>query len=112
MGEVAKADGRGVVAEFAVLIYQARNMCAREGRMPAEQRQVQANAELRMFPRQRDGLLIGLLVHHQAGAGENAFAMGAEDGLVDGARPAEVVRVDDEPADGLRASHNSEPARR
>ena len=71
--------------------------------MPHQQSQMQADAQPGIFLRQRHGFGEAGFVHHQAGAGQNAFAMRADDGLVDGRRTAEIVRIDDEAADrGLR----------
>ena len=65
--------------------------------MPHQQRQMQPHAESRILLRQRHRFGAGRLVHHQAGGGENALAMGANDGLVDGTRAPEIVRIDDQP---------------
>ena len=80
---------------------QAGNLLGRQGGMAAQQGQVQAHAQPRILAGQRHRLLAGRLVHHQAGGGEDAFAMGADDRLVDGGGAAEVVGVDDQAA-GLR----------
>src|SRR5213082_357050 len=110
--KVTNAGRNRAVAEISFVIDQAGNFTGFEGRGSTNQADVQADSEPRILPREFNCLVRRPAVYHQAGRGENAFAMGAEDGLVDGARPAEVVGVDDEPADSLRASHNSEPARR
>jgi len=49
-----------------------------------------------MLAGQGHSLFEGRLVDHQAGAGQDALAVGVDDGLVDGGGVAEVVRVDDE----------------
>jgi hydrogenase/urease accessory protein HupE len=55
-----------------------------------------------MLARQGHGFLKRGFVHHQAGSGENAFLMGADHGLVDGDRAAEVIGIDDEAAASRR----------
>ena len=64
---------------------------------------MQADAQAGIFPRQRHGLAGARLIDHQAGAGQDALAMGADDGLVDGLRAAKIIRIDDQPPPGLRA---------
>ena len=73
---------------------------------------MQAHTEPRILPRLLDGFVRSLAVDHQAGGGEDTFAMRADDGVVDGVCAAEVVGVDDEPAAGFKATHSWEPARR
>ena len=57
---------------------------------------MQADAEFGIFLRERNRFIEARLVHHQARGGQNAFAMRADDGLVDGMRTAKIVRVDNE----------------
>src|SRR6266700_1412596 len=103
--KIPAADARRAVAEFASSVDQAGNCFRRQGRMAAEQGQVQPHAQSRMLAGQGDGLFEGRLVNHQAGAGQDAVAVGVDDGLVDGGRAAEVVGVDDEaPLAGGRGS--------
>ena len=66
--------------------------------MTAEERQVQSDTQPGILPRQRDRLLAGGLVHHQAGGGENPLAMRPDYRLVDRSRAPKVIRVDDQPA--------------
>src|ERR1035437_5313422 len=66
--------------------------------MSHQQSEVQADAEFGIVLRQLHGFIETKFVHHQARGGQNAFAMGADDGLVHGTRKAEVVRGDDETA--------------
>ena len=66
--------------------------------MAAQQGQVQPHAQARVLAGQRHRFLAGGFVHHQAGGGQDAFAVGADDGLVDGGGTAEVVGVDDQAA--------------
>src|ERR1051325_9224916 len=107
--EVAKADPHRATAEFLLAVYQTGNSCWRQGGMAAEQRQMQAHTQLRMFPRQRDGFGIGGFVHHQAGAGQNAFAMRANHCLIDTLGAAKIIGVDDQTPGVFSASHNSAP---
>src|SRR2546425_6998027 len=46
---------------------------------------------------ERDRLLACWSIHHEAGAREDAVAMGLDDGAVDAAREAEVISGNDEP---------------
>jgi len=62
----------------------------------AKQSQVEADSEPGIFSCESNGFIECGLIHHQAGSGENAFTMGANDGLIDGGRAAEVIGVDDE----------------
>ena len=96
--EVAEPGARRVVAEFTSGVHQPGNCVGRQGRMAAQQGQMQPHAQRRVLAGEGDGLLKGGFIHHQAGGGENAFAVGADDGLVDGGGTAEVVGVDDQAA--------------
>jgi hypothetical protein len=44
------------------------------------------------------GFLKGRFIHHEAGGGENALAVGTDNGLVNRGRATEVVGVDDKAA--------------
>src|SRR5215469_16198549 len=59
---------------------------------------MKTNAQARILFSELDGFGAGRLIHHEAGGSENAFPVGANDGLVDRRREAEVIRVDDKPA--------------
>ena len=102
--KIAHADADRVIAEFTLRVDEAGNFFRRQGGIAAEQSQMQANAEPWIFPRQSDGFVAGGFIHHQAGGGQNAFAVRADDGFIDGMRQAEIVRVDDEAAAGGRSS--------
>src|ERR1035438_6209605 len=67
---------------------------------------MQTDAQPWIFLRQLNRLVEAEFVHHQAGAGQNAFAMRADDGFIDGMRTAKIVRVDDETPGGIRACHS------
>src|SRR5439155_7647494 len=94
---------RRVVAEFALRVDQAGNSLWRQGRMAADQAQLQPHAQSRTLAGQGHGFFEGRLVDHQAGAGQDALAVGVDDGLVDGGGAAEVVGVDDETPPRLSA---------
>jgi hypothetical protein len=66
--------------------------------MAAQQSQMQSHAQRRVLACKGHGFLKGGFVYHQARSGQNALAVGADDGLVNGGRAAEVVGVDDEAA--------------
>ena len=66
--------------------------------MAAQQSQMQSHAQRRILAGEGHGFLKGGFVHHQAGGGQNALAVGADDGLVDGGGTAEVVGIDDQAA--------------
>ena len=63
-----------------------------------------------------DGLRGGGFIDHETGGGQHAFAMSANDRLVDTGRTAEIVGVDNQPADRLfcrgPSLHWSEPRMR
>jgi hypothetical protein len=59
---------------------------------------MQPDAQRRILVGKGHGFLTSWFVHHQAGGGQNPFPMGADDGLVDGTRTAEVVCVYDKAA--------------
>src|ERR1700749_618847 len=59
---------------------------------------MQTDAEFWILFREFDGFGTRSFIHHQAGAGQNAFAMRANNGFIDGARAAESIGIDDEPA--------------
>ena len=63
--------------------------------MTAQQGQMQAHSQVWVLAGEGHGFLASSFVHHQAGGGQNSFAMSADDRLVDGGRTAEVVGVDD-----------------
>ena len=96
--KITQADADRIVAEFAARVDEAGNFFRRQRGMSHQQSEMQADAELGIFLRQRHGFVAAGFVHHQAGGGQNAFAMRADDGFVDGMRTAKVIRVDDEAA--------------
>src|ERR1035437_9179221 len=66
--------------------------------MSHQQSEVQADAEFGIVLRQFYRFIETGFVDNQTRGGQNAFAMGADDGGVDGGGKAEVVGVDDETA--------------
>ncbi len=78
--------------------------------MAHQQSQVQADAEPWDFPSRVYGFVAARFVDHQTRGGQNAVAMGADDGLIHGMRQPEIVGVDDEAARRLFSaftpSHN------
>ena len=96
LGEVAKAGADRIVAELIAFVHEARNFFPRQSRMPAEQREMEADAEPGIFLRQRHRFGAIRFVHHQARGSEHALTMRAEDGFIDRAGTAEVVGVDDQ----------------
>ncbi len=100
--KITEAGGDGPIAELTTRIDEAGNLLRRQGGFAAKERQVQADAELWILPRQGDSLIATGFVDHQAGGGQDAFAMRADDGFIDGVRTAEIVRVDDQAAQDRR----------
>src|SRR6266571_3345010 len=85
MRVIAEPRCHGAVAELVFTVDQAGNFFRGQCRTAANERQMEAHAQPRGFPRQGDGFIAGRLIHHQAGGGENAFAMGANDRGIDAA---------------------------
>ena len=100
--KITETDADGVVGKFAARVDQAGNFFRRQRGMSAQQSQMQADAEFWIFLCQLDRFVEARFVHHQAGGGQNAFAMRADDGFVDGMRTAEIVGVDNEAAAAMR----------
>src|SRR5438093_195104 len=98
--KVAPAGARCMAAKLAAVVHQARDGVARQTGMPADERQMESDAETRMVLGQGDGLVEGRFVDHEAGGGENAFTMGLDNCRVDVVRTSEIVGVDDETAWG------------
>ena len=63
---------------------------------------MQTDAQPGIFLCQFNRLVEAGFVHHQAGGGQNPFAMRADDSLIDGMGTAEIVRIDDETAQDRR----------
>lgn len=63
---------------------------------------MQADAEARIFLCQLNSLIEAGFVDHQTGGGEDAFAMRADDGLIDGLGQPKVIRIDNEAVRSLR----------
>src|ERR1700719_3363557 len=74
--------------------HQTRYRC----RIPLapHQDQMDADVQLRIFARQRDGVVERRAGRHQCGRGENSLPMRVHNALVDIARKAEVIGVRDE----------------
>ncbi len=96
--KVTEARGDRLIAEFAVRIDKAGDFFRRQRGLAAEQSQMQADAEFGILPREFYGLVKTGFVHHQACGGQNAVAVRADDGFIDGWRQSEIVGVDNEPA--------------
>src|ERR1051326_8343961 len=82
--KVAQAARYRVVAEIATGINQAGNGAGGQRRSSADHADVQPDAEPRILPRQLYRFVRRVAVHHQAGGGEDALAVRADDGLIDG----------------------------
>ena len=67
---------------------------------------MKSDAQIWILLRQLDRFVAGRLIDHQAGARQDSFAMGADDGLVDGGGAPEIVRIDNQAAGALRKFHN------
>ena len=67
---------------------------------------MQTDAQARILARQGDRFVGGGFIDHEAGRGQDALAMGANDRLVDGMGTAEIVRVDDQAASGFTGCHS------
>jgi hypothetical protein len=65
-------------------------------RHPFREVHVQSDTELRIVVYELGGCFRRRLAHHQAGAGDNAFAVGAGDAFVDAGAEAQVVGIDDQ----------------
>ena len=71
---------------------------------------MQAQSQLRVLARQADGIFRSFLIDHQAGRGENTFAMGASHRLVDAAGAAEIIGIDDETPALISVLHSLAPS--
>jgi hypothetical protein len=94
--KIAHARAGWIVREIAIAIDEFRNRFVRKGGGPADEREVQADAETRIFFCEGDGFIGGFAVHHQAGGGEDAALVGFDDGAVDGVGTPEIISVHDE----------------
>ena len=61
-----------------------------------DEHQVAADAEARILFREFDGVIEGGAARHQGGAGEDSFAMSADDSFIYSSREAEIVGVEDQ----------------
>jgi hypothetical protein len=103
--EISKTSAGGIVRKLPVGIDQARYFGCWQGGMTAEEGQVQPDAEAGVLPCQVDSLGTGGFVYHEAGGGQDAFSMSADDGPVNGGRSPKIVGVDDETALWTRGCH-------
>src|SRR4051794_10541313 len=62
---------------------------------------MEANPQLRIFSRQLDRLITSRPGDHQTGRCQDSTLMRLNDGGIDRSRFAEIIRVDDQPPDGL-----------
>jgi hypothetical protein len=87
-GRERQAHACHVVAEAPVRPHQRRDALRRQHGRAVRQREVQADGEARVAPRDRHGVRRRPLAYHQAGGGEHALAVRPLDRLVDsGERP-------------------------
>ena len=99
--EIAEADSSGVVVgKFALRVGKIGNGFGRQSGSSTDKREVQADTQSRIFFGQGDSFGAIRFVDHQAGGGQDAFAMRADHGLIDGMGATEIVRVDDETGHG------------
>jgi len=106
--EVTKADADRVVAESPLGINETGDFFVRQRGVAAEERQVQADAKLGIFPPERHCLLEGRFVDHDARGGKDAFPVRTDDCLIDAVRAAKIVGIDDQAAAAItRVSHTS-----
>jgi hypothetical protein len=56
---------------------------------------VEADTQRGVFPGERYGLVCRVSIHHQACGGEDAFAMGFNNRVINAGRSAEIVGIDD-----------------
>jgi hypothetical protein len=96
--EIANPNRDGVEAEPPLLVHEIGDFFFRKSRVTEKQREVEPDAECGSLVGQGDRFVESRFVHHQAGARQNAFVMGADDSFVDAGRRPEVVGVDDESA--------------
>ena len=80
---IAKPGADGVAGEFLPVVHQAGNCFARASGTAAQQGQVQPHTQIRILPGQGRRFAAGRLIHHQAGARQDALAMSPDHGLVD-----------------------------
>ena len=97
--EVAEANASRVVAELSGGSNEAGNSLEWQSGVAAEKGQMETDTEPWTFSGQRHRIIKGRFVDHKAGSGEDAFAVGADDGLIDRRRAAEVVGVNNEAAE-------------
>jgi hypothetical protein len=98
--EIVEANARRIFRELLTCVHESGNFFEREGGMAAEEGEVEADAKGGRLASEGHRFVKGGFVYHEAGGGEDAFAMSADDGFIDGMRAAEVVGVNDQPAGG------------
>jgi len=93
-----------VVAEAAKRVDHWRDLGGGQHATPHTHDEMQTDIEGGIFFRERRGLVASRLSYHQAGAGQDPFAMRANDAGVDLARISEVIAIDDQPLHGREIS--------
>ncbi len=83
----------GQIAAFG---YERGDFFRRGDGAAAGKNEVAAHVETGNFAGLGDGVVKGLGVGHQSGAGEDSFAEGLDDAVIDADGETEVVRIDDE----------------
>src|SRR6185436_12574893 len=101
--EVTKTSRHWLITELALTIDQAGNVFVRNGGVPAQQREMNADTETRILSRELHRALACRLVHHQAGGSQNSIPVRRNDRLIDGVRTPEVIGIDDQPTGDHRA---------
>src|SRR5579883_2939776 len=96
--EEAEAGGDLVAGKAPVAADQAGKLGRRQDRHAVDEDEVEPDRQPRQAPRPRHRIGRGGGRHHQAGAGQDAVAIGALDRLVDRTVAAEIVGTDDQPA--------------
>jgi len=99
--KVAPARPRGVGLELLAVPGEAGNSGRGQEGASAGQGEVEADAEGGVGAGQSDSFGSAGFGDHEAGGGEDAVLMGADDGLIDGGGAAEIIGIDDEAARGL-----------
>ena len=82
--KITKTGADRVAGKFTARIDEAGDFFRRQRGVPAQQREMQADSQFGGLFCERHRFVARGLVHHQAGGGQNPFAMRADDGLIDG----------------------------
>src|SRR5271170_2732801 len=110
--KIIQSDADRTVEKFTACIDEAGNFSWRQRGTALQQSQVQTSTEFWVLFREFYRFVEAGFIYHQTRGRQNAFTMRAYDGLIHGARKAEVVRIHNQAANGIRGCHNLELSRR